>query len=387
MSFESGALAFHAFYLPKPFKSDEIALFESRLLPPLNTLGTEPIHGWAGPQHALDRDLSPEHCWHGDWLWFSYVKAQKKPPASLVRATVMAELEVERRARNVEVLPRAAKADVRERVMEDLTHHAQPSFSSMECAIDLRQGRLLAGAMNDGAMQVLCPLFRETTGRMPVLCCPESAAYRLRGLDCNNLELVNITHNPDISVAAEICIGDEFLTWLFYRWETQGPDFKVEGDRCGMMFEGPLTFAGEKSPGCHETLLRNGTPLDTPELGIALWNGKRLRRAKLILVSNDAVMSATVDGRDFSFRAVRVDPPKKAKEKDAVDEMPSMAAEANANEGNQKLTIDQRLDRANRYVDLFLHLYGEFLDLRADPTTWRTTLSGMHKWIDARMKK
>ncbi len=386
MSFESGALAFHLFYLPKAFKPDEIALFEARMMPPLNTLGAEPIHGWAGPQHALDRDLSEEHCWHGDWLWFSYVKAQKKPPASLVRATLLSELELERRARNVEVLPRAAKTDVRERVMEDLTQHAQPSFASMECAVDLRGGTLFAGAMNDGAMQVLCPFFRETSGRMPVLCCPESAAYRLRGLDCNNLELLNMTHNPEISVASEVCVGDEFLTWLFYRWETKGPDFMLGDEKCGMMFEGPLTFSGEKAPGCHETLLRNGTPLDTPELGIAVWNGKRLRRARLTLVKNDWIVSATVDGRDFSFRAMRVDPAKKQAQADAVDEMPSMATAAEKREGNQKLTVDERLDRARFYTDAFLHLYGEFLDLRADPTGWKTVLAGMHKWIDARMK-
>jgi hypothetical protein len=383
MGYESGALTFHAFYLAKPFVSADIERFATRLLPPLNTLASEPIHGWAGPTHALDKDLTEGHCWRGDYLWFSHVKAQKKPPASLVRATLMAELEVERRARDVEVLPRAAKTEVKERVMEALTREAQPSFTSMECAIDLRNQRLLAGAMSDAAIQVLAPFFRETTGCIPVMCGPESAAYRLRGVDCNNLDLVPMTHNPEAAGASEVCMGDEFLTWLFYRWETEGCDFMMNGEKCSLMFEGPLTFAGDKTLGCHETLLRNGTPLNTPELGIALWNGKFLRRAKLTLTKNDWVVSATVDGRDFAFRSMRVDPVKQSEDADAVSEMPSAPK---GEGGSQKLTVDERLDRASFYVDAFLFLYGEFLDLRADAVGWRSLLASVHKWIDARMK-
>jgi hypothetical protein len=253
----------------------------------------------------------------------------------------------------------------------------------MECAIDLRNQRLLAGAMSDAAIQVLAPFFRETTGCIPVMCGPESAAYRLRGIDCNNLDLVPMTHNPEAAGASEVCIGDEFLTWLFYRWETEGCDFMMNGEKCSLMFEGPLTFAGDKTPGCHETLLRNGTPLNTPELGIALWNGKFLRRAKLTLTKNDWIVSATVDGRDFAFRSMRVDPVKQSEDADAVSEMPSAPK---GEGGSQKLTVDERLDRASFYVDAFLFLYGEFLDLRADATGWRALLASVHKWIDARMK-
>ncbi len=391
MGFESGSFTFHAFYLSKAFEPSEMELFAKRVLPPIKTLtGEQPLHGWAGPLHALDGELTEEHCWRGDWLWFAHVTAQKKVPPSLLRATLLAELEVERRARGVEILPRAAKTDVRERVLEALLHDAQPTFGSMECAIDLRRQRLLAGAMNDGAMQLLCPFFRETTGCMPVLCCPESAAYRLCGLDANSVELMNLTPNEAIGIPPEVTLGTEFLTWLFYRWEKEEATFTLEGEQCGLMFEGPLLFSGDKAPGCHETVLRNGTPLDTPEFGIALWNGKKLRRAKLTLTKGDWVASATVDGYDFAFRSMKVDPPKKAKEADSVDEMPSLnapGAPAPAPENpdaGRKLSADERLDRAAFYVDAFLHLYTEFLKRRRDPIAWRAELAKIHPWITHR---
>ena len=197
MGFESGSLSFHAFYLSKDFVPGDVEKFAARPLPPLKTLtGDQPLHGWAGPLHALDQDLSEAHCWRGDWLWLAHVTARKAVPPSYLRATLLSELEVERRARGVEFLPRAAKTEVRERVAEALLRDAQPAFGSMECAIDLRRRLLLATALTDNALQLLCPFFRETTGVMPVLCCPESAAYRLRGIDANALEPLPLTPNP-----------------------------------------------------------------------------------------------------------------------------------------------------------------------------------------------
>lgn len=390
MGFESGSMSFHAFYLSRSFTPSDMARFAAFPLPPINTLtGDQPLHGWAGPSHALDGELTEEHCWRADWLWFAHVTAQKKVPPSLMRASLLAELEIERRARGVEILPRAAKIEVKERVTEDLIRDAQPSFGSMECAIDLRRDRLLASAMNDASMQTLCPFFRESSGCMPVLCCPESAAYRLRGLDANSVELMNLTPNEAVGIPPEVTLGTEFLTWLFYRWEKEDAAFTFDGDRCQLMFEGPLMFSGDKAPGCHETLLRNGTPLDTPEFGIALWNGKKLRRAKLTLTRNDWIVSATVDGYDFAFRSLKCDPPKQNKETDAVSELPSMNAPGaaplpEAEDGKRKLTADERLDRAAFYVDAFLYLYGEFLKLREDGVAWRGELAKIRPWIAAR---
>ncbi len=391
MGFESGSMSFHAFYLSKSFTPTDIEHFAKRPLPPISTLtGEQPLHGWSGPLHALDGELTEAHCWRGDWLWFAHVTAQKKVPPSLLRASLLAELEVERRARDVEILPRAARQEVKERVTEALLRDAQPSFGSMECAVDLRRDRLLAGAMNDASMQVLCPFFRETTGCMPVLCCPESAAYRLKGIDANSVELLNLTPNEAIGVPPEVTLGTEFLTWLFYRWEKENATFEMEGEQCQLMFEGPLMFSGDKAPGCHETVLRNGTPLDTPEFGIALWNGKKLRRAKLTLTRNDWIVTATVDGYDFAFRSLKCEAPKKAKESDAFSQMPSMNApgapkmEPEEGEGKRKLSADERLDRAAFYVEAFLHLYGMFLELRDDRTAWRNELAKIRPWIAAR---
>ena len=394
MGFESGSLSFHAFYLSKDFVPGDVEKFAARPLPPLKTLtGDQPLHGWAGPLHALDQDLSEAHCWRGDWLWLAHVTARKAVPPSYLRATLLSELEVERRARGVEFLPRAAKTEVRERVAEALLRDAQPAFGSMECAIDLRRRLLLATALTDNALQLFCPFFRETTGVMPVLCCPESAAYRLRGIDANALEPLPLTPNPAVQPPAQPALGEEFLTWLFHRWEKESAVFDLEGQRCGLLFEGPLTFSADDAPGCHETLLRNGTPLDTPELGTALWNGKRLRRAKLTLTRADWVVTATLDAQDFAVRSLKIVEPKgeaapaPGAEPDALQGLPSRNRPGAAPEApapKRKLDVDERLDRAAFYLEALLHLYGQFLALREDPAAWRAALAPLHAWVKAR---
>ena len=205
-------------------------------------------------------------------------------------------------------------------------------------------------------------------------------------MDANAVELVNLTPNPDLTPSAQVNLGSEFLTWLFWRWERENATFRLEGDLCGLMFEGPLLFAGADMPGCRETVLRHGTPLDTPELGIALWNGKLLRRAKLTFTRGDWIVSATVDGDTFAFRAVKVDPPKQpASPPDAADELPSLKERPAETAGEKrKLGPDERLDRAAFYLDAFLSLYGEFLDLRGDAAKWRAELAKLRPWIAAR---
>ena len=60
------------------------------------------------------------------------------------------------------------------------------------------------------------------------------------------------------------------------------------------------------------------------------------------------------------------------------------APEADAGDSKRKLTADERLDRAAFYVDAFLALYNEFLQLREDPVQWRNELSKIQPWIRAR---
>ncbi|MEG1480228.1 MAG: hypothetical protein RSD41_04410 [Kiritimatiellia bacterium] len=386
MGFESGAMTFRCFYLSRAFEPESLELFAKRRLPPLETLtGEQSLHGWTGPSHALDLDFSEEHCCERPYLHFSHVTAEKKIPPSTLRAHLKLELEIERKARDLLFLPRQVKTEVKERVVADLIRHTLPSFGSMECVIDMEGQRLFASAMADRAVELLAPFFRETTGCMPVMMLPESAALRRKNVDVNTLEPGNLSPNEKLPQPVEPTLGLDFFTWLYWFWEKGGGTFQMGKELCGMMFEGPFLFTAADMPGCHETALRNGTPQDSPEFGTALWNGKLLRRAKLTLTRGELIVSAGVDGADFSFRSVKLPKRGKKERPDSADEMPSAAKAAReaapVQEEEAPVTLFERMRAIDFYVDAFLSLFDQYLDLRANPSAWHGALSELHAWI------
>ncbi len=390
MGFDSGAMAFRCFYLSREITPEDLERFAAKTLPPVTTLTVaQPLHGWVGPTHALDRDFSEEHCCELPYLHFAHVTAEKKIPPSTLRAYFRQECDIEQKARGLQFLPRQVKSEVKERVIAELGKDALPSFASMDCVVDMRHQMLFASAMADRAVEMLAPFFRETTGAMPVVLLPESAALRRMNVDVNALMPCQLSPNEALSPPVVSTLGTDFLTWLYWFWEKGPAMFDFQGEQCGMMFEGPFHFEAADVPGCHETTLRNGTPQDSPEFGTALWNGKRLRRAKLTLVRGETIVTAMVDGADFAFRALKL--PKKntsAPRDEAVEHLPSAGAQPSALPAapvdNTPPSLAERMDAAVFFVEAFLTLFDRYVALRANPSEWEATLAKVQAWIAQR---
>lgn len=91
-------------------------------------------------------------------------------------------------------------------------------------------------------------------------------------------------------------LGEEFLTWLWYRWETEGGEFHLPGGRVvGIALDDLLTFAAPSDDDTEQTL-RHGLPTRTAEARTALHQGRRLRRARLIVAEGQRQWTVTIDG-------------------------------------------------------------------------------------------
>lgn len=365
MGFDSGSVNFRLFYLREQMTAEVLSRFEARMIPPLETLTSEGLHGWIGPDHALDRDLSEEHCCLGPYLHLSHVTADKKIPPSTLRAYVKAEERVEMRARNMTFLPRAVKTEVRERITDELMAHALPSFASLPLLIDLDTNLLLASAMSQGCMDMFCPFFKETTGVMPIPLTPENAALARRQINAKDLLPANFTPDTSVDVPYEVALGNEFMTWLLFFWEREGGTFKCDGEQCGMMIEGPLLMYAEGA-GSFETVLRKGTPLDSRELGVALYAGKKLKRAKVTLTQGECVVSATIDATEFTFSSMKLP---RSEQDDALG------------------IFQDRMEAIKKFNQMWFYLFDKFLDLRSHPAQWERTLGDLRAWIDARFRR
>lgn len=101
-------------------------------------------------------------------------------------------------------------------------------------------------------------------------------------------------------------VGEEFLTWLWFRWETDGGEFHLAGGRVvGVALDDLLTFAPPSEDETEQTL-RHGLPTRTAEARTALRHGRRLRKARLLIAEGPRKWSATLDAQAMQLSAVKL---------------------------------------------------------------------------------
>ena len=361
MSFDSGTVSFRLFYLQQAYTSAVVEDFARRVAPPIDTLDRDPISGWVSGRHLFDRDITDEKCVVGPYLHVQLMKAEKKIPASLQRAYQMQEEDIERKARDVEVLSRKAKAEVKARVVAMLQPKMPPTLTSIPIVMDFRNDLLVAGALSDNQIDALCPMFKETVGTLPILLTPETAAIRRKHVNVKNLQPILFSPDEALDPPVEDTLGMDFLTWLWFAWEKEGGVYHLpDGREFGVMLEGPVTFFRE-GQGAHEVALRNGVPLNSREAGTALYCGKKLKRVKVVMAQGDSVFSATMDA-DFAVRGLKL--PKGEQDEDAG-------------------ILEERMMMIELFWSAWLTLFDRFLDLRTDPHQWPKALEKMRAWISA----
>ena len=101
-------------------------------------------------------------------------------------------------------------------------------------------------------------------------------------------------------------LGEEFLTWLWFRWETDGGEFTLSGGRViGVALDDFLSFAALTEDETEQTL-RRGLPTRTAEARTALRQGHRLRKARLLIAEGERQWTATLDGPSLSLSGVKL---------------------------------------------------------------------------------
>jgi hypothetical protein len=359
MAFDSGSVSFRLFYLQQTYDSGLIDAFAKHAAPGIASLNRDPLTGWVTGRHLFDREITEEKCLFGPYLHAQLMRAEKKVPASLLRAYVKMEEDVELRARDAEFLPRAVKAEVKQRVTESLLPKMPPTLTSIPVVVDFRNDLLIAAALSDKQIDTLSPVFKETAGTLPILLTPETAALRRKQVNANDLDPVSFSPDTSLELPHESTLGMDFFTWLWFIWEKEGGVFHLpDGREAGIMLEGPVTFFRE-GQGAHEAVLRKGTPLNSREAGTALLCGKKLKRAKVVIAQNDDVFSATLDA-DFAFRSLKLP---KGEQTEAAGK------------------FEERMLFIETFWSAWLALYDRFLDLRVDSKKWPDTLAAMRAWI------
>ena len=101
-------------------------------------------------------------------------------------------------------------------------------------------------------------------------------------------------------------LGEEFLTWIWFRWEQEGGEFTLPGARIvGVAIDDLLVFAPRHDDETQQTL-RHGLPTRTEEARAALRQGNRISRARLIIAEGQLQWTLTLDGERLAFNGVKL---------------------------------------------------------------------------------
>lgn len=162
--------------------------------------------------------------------------------------------------------------------------------------------------------------------------------------------------------ASHAFLGEEFLTWLWFRLETEGGEFDLgKGKVLGVVLDDFLAFAPSEQDET-EQILRKGLPTRSAEAAAALRGGRRLRRAKLLLAVGERQWSVVVDGPTLGLRSVR---------------LPEDSEEAETPQ-------DRNLERVQHFLevhDLVGALYHRFLQQRLRPDYLKTAAESQAQWM------
>ena len=364
MAFESGSLSIRMFYLPEPLPGNVVERFARHAAPPVETMGTGEISGWVTGRHLLDRNITEESAMVSGYLRLTLMKAERIIPPALLKAECKMQELAEMQARGLPFLKRNERSAIKKEVSARLLPTMPPTLSGIDIVCEPQGHVLYATATTDKQLDALRLNFRHTTGLDIIPFTPESVAAKSLKTDIRDLPPASFSPEQEDD-AAEAHIGRDFLTWLWFFSEACGGIADLDAGQFGVAIEGPLCFMFEGA-GAHETVLRNGQPLVSAEAKTALINGKKLKRAKVLIARDDTTWKLTLDADSFTCRSVQ-------------------------------LPQGEDVDAASRFQDRILALdtlrevltgfYTRFLQERLNTKEWQAIRNEIHKWVGGRRAK
>jgi len=169
--------------------------------------------------------------------------------------------------------------------------------------------------------------------------------------------------NDYLGQTTDTILGQEFLTWLWFRSEMQVTNFiDAKNQSFSLTMEQRIVVQGGEGPSL-ETATVSGPMSELREARLGLKTGKKVTRALIFLEQDSINWQCTLKAADFSFSGLKT--PKVDVQDD--DEPDAIFLE--------KIYL---LERAFSLVDA---IYALFITLRVNPALWEKETQAIHEWI------
>lgn len=328
MGFLSGSVTFECFRIdgtqPRQFGPEHVEILEKHSIGEARSLSNEQARvGFLAGDHLLDYDFDLEKNVFGDALHFAVRIDTNHVPAAIRRAWLQIELAVltaDSPGRRPTKAQRLAAKDAVEAQCEEAARGGQ--FQRMQqfpVLWDAKNGLLYCGGTSASASDVCSDLMfkafelearRLSSGKIAI----EWATKARRRKALNDAVPANFRADDG---RADVAwwdgekdnfdfLGNEFLLWLWWRWEMQGDTITLsDGSEVTGMFaktlalECPLGEAGKGTITAED-------PTYLPEAAQAIRSGKLPRKAGLILVRHGEQYELTVQAETFVVSGAKI---------------------------------------------------------------------------------
>ena len=161
-------------------------------------------------------------------------------------------------------------------------------------------------------------------------------------------------------------LGQEFLTWLWYRSDTSPEAFTTKnGDGFAVSLEQRMTVEGGMGE-THESAAVTGATSPLREARVGLATGKKVTRCLLHLSKDELDFSVVLKAEDFSLSSLKT--PKV--EQDGEDDEPDA------------VTLE-KIALIEMATDMMDAMYSAFLKIRLDEAAWHEEAQAIRAWTKA----
>ncbi len=169
-------------------------------------------------------------------------------------------------------------------------------------------------------------------------------------------------------IAEKRFLGQEFLTWLWFKSDTRGGAVEVPGYGDIQLVFGKHMLLEYGEGESHQKIICQGLQSELNEARTGLRMGKKLEQARVSLVQGDYEWNLTLKGSMLELRSVK--PPKSI---DSADESDALAAV----EGRilEKMGMYEMVART---ID---DLFRVFLKLRISLSAWEAEVATIQAWV------
>ncbi len=167
-------------------------------------------------------------------------------------------------------------------------------------------------------------------------------------------------------IAEKRFLGQEFLTWLWWKSEERGGVVALpgEGDIVIVFEKHMLLEYGEGDT--NEKLICRGLQTELQEARTGLTMGKKLEQARIQLTYNDYEWNFTMAAALMEFRNVK---------------LPKTAGTENSNDPEEREgMLLERIHLFEELIRIFLELYRVFIKVRVTDA-WRDELLKIREWV------